>query len=143
MAFRISSSPIERSVADADRSTGAVVVFDGIVRNNNEGREVASLEYEAMESLAFKEGNRILDEACQKFPIIEAECVHRIGHLMIGDIAIRVVVSAGHRKEAFGACAFIVDEVKSRVPIWKKEHYVDGSTDWIGAGLPHSNTLTP
>jgi molybdopterin synthase catalytic subunit len=143
MSFSITTSPIEPSAESTNRGTGAVAIFEGIVRDNNDGRQVRSLEYEAMESLACKEGARILDEARQKFPIIDAQCIHRVGHLAIGDIAIRVVVKSGHRKEAFEACAYIVDEVKSRVPIWKKEHYVDGSTDWIGANFQHPNTVTP
>ena len=113
--------------------TGAVVVFEGVVRNLNDGREVKSLEYEAMESLAVKEGTRIIEEARDKFPIHGAVCVHRVGHLQLGDIAIRVEVQAAHRKEAFAACQYIVDEVKARVPIWKKEHYVDGDSEWIGS----------
>ena len=114
-------------------SAGATVLFEGTVRDINDGHLVSALEYEAMESLAIKEGENILAEATAKFPILSAECVHRTGLLQIGDIAIQVTVTAGHRKEAFEACQYIVDEVKSRVPIWKKEHYVDGATEWINA----------
>jgi molybdopterin synthase catalytic subunit len=125
---------VPRKTAPPD--AGATVVFEGIVRNNNEGRQVKSLEYEAMERLAVKEGMRIMQEAKEKFPILDGSCVHRVGHLQVGEIAIRVEVNAGHRKEAFAACQYIVDEVKSRVPIWKKEHYVDGSSEWINAADP-------
>lgn len=139
--FKISSTRIE----DLDRpspekSAGATVVFEGTVRDSNDGHEVQSLEYEAMESLANKEGGIILQEAMEKFPVLSATCIHRVGHLQIGEIAIRAVVTAGHRKEAFAACQYIVDEVKSRVPIWKKEHFTNGESEWIGAGkaqVPH------
>ena len=112
-------------------SAGAWVVFEGRVRNENEGRAVARLEYEAFDELAMKEGSAILENA-MRFPILRAECVHRLGTLQIGDVAIRVDVLAGHRDEAFAACKWIVDEVKSRVPIWKKEHYVEGGAGWVG-----------
>lgn len=131
--FILTSQPQEREQRrQTCDGTGAVVVFEGVVRNLNDGREVKSLEYEAMESLAVKEGMRIIEEALQKFPIHDAICVHRVGHLQLCEIAIYVEVQAAHRKEAFAACQFIVDEVKARVPIWKKEHYADGDSEWIG-----------
>ena len=139
--FALTGTPIEKTSTPVSDHVGASVVFEGTVRNNNEGREVKSLEYEAMESLASKEGNRIIEEALVKFPIDCAECIHRIGHLQIGDIAIRVVVTSGHRKEAFAACQYIVDEVKARVPIWKKEHYSSGSSEWIGSESWKTKTL--
>lgn len=129
--FRISDQPIQPFGLD-DEGAGALVVFEGRVRNVNDGKPVSSLEYEAKESLANKEGARIIGEALDRFEIVRAACEHRIGHLQIGDVAIRVEVLAGHRKEAFEACQYIVDEVKSRVPIWKKEHYVDESSEWLG-----------
>ena len=131
--FSISSQPIETTPTPPASAVGAVVVFEGVVRDENEGQSVDSLEYEAMESLATKEGEKILAEALERFPVMSVNCVHRIGHLRIGEIAIRVVVLAGHRREAFEACQYIVDQVKSRVPIWKKEHYVSGSSEWINA----------
>lgn len=133
--FKISATRIEDlEKPSADVAAGATVVFEGTVRNINDGHEVKSLEYEAMESLANKEGASIIQEAMEKFPVLSATCIHRVGHLQIGEIAIRVVVTAGHRKEAFAACQYIVDEVKSRVPIWKKEHFTNGNSEWIGAG---------
>ena len=141
MAFSISSTPLPHANGVVAPNTGALVVFEGIVRNTNDGRQVESLEYEAMETLAVKEGNKVIDEAQTRFSIAWADCVHRLGHLQIGDLAIRVVVGAEHRKDAFDACQYIVDEVKSRVPIWKKEHYTDGSTSWVGANP--CKTVTP
>lgn len=114
-----------------DPACGGYAAFEGWVRNLNEGREVRRLEYEAFESLAVREGERIIDEARRKFGVTNARCVHRIGDLPLGEIAVWVGVSAPHRDEAFRACRYIIDEVKHRVPIWKKEHYVDGDSGWV------------
>jgi len=114
-----------------DPSAGGFASFEGWVRNRNEGRQVTRLEYEAYEALAVKEGERIVAEAHARFPILRAACVHRVGALEIGELAVWVGVSAPHRDEAFRACRFIIDEVKQRVPIWKKEHYVDGDSGWV------------
>lgn len=110
---------------------GACVTFEGWVRNHNEGQPVRALDYEAFGPLAEKEGARILEEAKQKFEVLAAICVHRIGALQIGDLAVWVGVSAAHRGAAFDACRYVIDETKARVPIWKKEHYESGSTEWI------------
>ncbi len=114
-----------------DPACGGYAAFEGWVRNLNEGREVRRLEYEAFESLAVREGERIIDEARSKFGVTNARCVHRVGDLPLGEIAVWVGVSAPHRDEAFRACRYIIDEVKHRVPIWKKEHYVDGDSGWV------------
>ena len=110
---------------------GACVTFEGWVRNHNHGREVLWLEYEAYEPMAIAEGQKILEKALEKFDILEGLCVHRIGKLKVGDIAVWVGVNACHRKPAFDACEMIINEVKARVPIWKKEHYLDGESDWV------------
>ncbi|HYP79072.1 MAG TPA: molybdenum cofactor biosynthesis protein MoaE, partial [Steroidobacteraceae bacterium] len=89
------------------------------------------LEYEAFEALGIREGERIMAEAAQRFGVTQALCVHRVGDLQLGDIAVWVGVAAAHRDEAFKACRFIIDEVKHRVPIWKKEHYVSGDSGWV------------
>ncbi|WP_166774893.1 molybdenum cofactor biosynthesis protein MoaE [Xanthomonas sp. CFBP 8151] len=110
---------------------GAFASFEGWVRNHNEGRSVAGLRYEAYAALAQAEGQRVLDEAMSRFAIVNAYCVHRVGELRIGDMAVWVGVSAAHRGAAFDACRFIIDEVKARVPIWKHEHYLDGDAGWL------------
>ncbi|HEX7117029.1 MAG TPA: molybdenum cofactor biosynthesis protein MoaE [Steroidobacter sp.] len=115
----------------ADPAAGGYASFEGWVRNHNDGREVKRLEYEAFEALAIKEGERIVAEAIERFGVIKAACVHRVGSLEIGDLAVWVGVSSRHRAEAFAACRYIIDEVKHRVPIWKKEHYVDGDSGWV------------
>ena len=116
-----------------ERAAGAVASFVGLVRKHNEGRPVLRLEYEAYPDLAMKEGERIVAEALGRFPILDAACVHRIGTLEIGEVAIRAEASGAHRAEAFRACEWIVEEVKRRVPVWKKEHYADGESGWVNA----------
>lgn len=115
----------------ADNAAGGYASFEGWVRDHNEGQSVTRLEYEAFEALANKEGERIVKEAVERFGVLKAACVHRVGSLAIGDIAVWVGVSSKHRAEAFAACRYIIDEVKHRVPIWKKEHYVNGDSGWV------------
>ena len=131
MSFSIQTEPLVASAPDASPSSGACVAFEGRVRNHNDGKPVQSLEYEAFEELAVPIGLKILEKARGRFEIESATCVHRVGSLAIGDIAIRVEVHAAHRKAAFEACAWIVDEVKRQVPIWKKEFYEGGGSVWI------------
>ena len=114
-----------------DPRAGAFAGFEGWVRNENEGHRVLRLEYEAYEPLAVKEGERVIAEAMSKFPALNASCVHRSGLLEIGDCAVWVGVSSAHRDEAFMACRYIIDQVKVRLPIWKKEHYANGDSGWV------------
>ena len=132
--FRLSAEPFDPVALQrtlGDQVAGACVTFEGWVRNRNEGQAVESLEYEAYAPLAEKEGRRILTEAQAKFSILSAVCIHRVGHLQLGDLAVWVAVTAEHRGAAFDACRYIIDEAKARVPIWKKEHYSSGTTVWI------------
>jgi len=115
----------------ADPGCGALVTFEGWVRNHSDGRSVARLDYEAYEALAVREGERIIAEALGRFAIRHARCVHRLGALDLGDLAVWVGVSAAHRGDAFTACSYIIDEVKNRVPIWKKEFYGSGDSGWV------------
>lgn len=112
-------------------SAGAYASFEGWVRDHQDGRAVSGLRYEAYVALAEAEGERILEEAIAKFAIAAARCIHRTGDLAIGDMAVWVGVSAAHRDAAFDACRFIIDEIKSRVPIWKHERYADGDKEWL------------
>ena len=133
-AFRFSSGPLDTAALReslADPAAGGFAAFEGWVRNHNDGQVVARLEYEAFEDLAVKEGERIAAEALRRFPIARAACVHRVGRLEIGELAVWVGVSAVHRDEAFAACRYIIDQVKQRVPIWKKEHYLNGDSGWV------------
>jgi molybdopterin synthase catalytic subunit len=114
-----------------DESCGACVIFEGWVRNHNEGRAVLRLAYEAHAPMALKEGNIILQEAMQKFAISKARAVHRQGELALTEAAVVVGVASAHRDAAFQACRYIIDEIKHRLPIWKKEYYADGSAEWV------------
>lgn len=132
--FQISATPIESALLQRNLQNvraGACITFEGWVRNHNEGQAVRALEYEAYVPLAEKEGDRIVAEALAKFSVLDAACVHRVGSLQLGDLAIWVGVVSEHRAAAFEACRYIIDEAKARVPIWKREHYVSGATAWI------------
>ena len=132
--FRISATSLKPGALRRellDSRAGGYVSFEGRVRNRNAGREVYRLEYEVYRDLAEKEGARIINEARRKFAIFSAACVHRRGRLRGGDIAVWAGVTAEHRGAAFAACSYIIDEMKKRVPIWKKEHYEAGSSEWI------------
>ena len=124
-------NPDQLRDALVDPRAGAYCSFEGWVRNRNEGHDVLSLEYEAYEPLAITEGQKVIAEALQKFPGLHAQCVHRVGKLEIGECAVWVGVTSAHRDEAFQACRYIIDEVKVRLPIWKKEHYVNGDSGWV------------
>lgn len=112
-------------------AAGALVIFEGRVRNVNEGRAVSSLEYEAYAGMCHNLGQRMLEEAREKFGVLDIQCVHRTGHLQIGDVAVWLGVSDGHRGDAFAACRWLIDEIKRELPIWKREHYVDGPAEWV------------
>jgi molybdopterin synthase catalytic subunit len=110
---------------------GAVVTFEGVVREENLGREVAYLVYDAYVPMVEAEMERIAIEAEQKWGSMGVSMSHRTGRLEIGEVSIVVAVSTGHRKESFESCRYIVDQIKARVPIWKKEVWEDGE-EWIG-----------
>jgi molybdopterin synthase catalytic subunit len=133
-AFRFSHAPIDPALLRAglvDAHCGGFTAFEGWVRDHNEGQQVTRLEYEAFEALGVREGERIMQEARERFGLTGVLCVHRLGDLALTDIAVWVGAAAAHRDEAFKACRYIIDEVKHRVPIWKKEHYVSGDSGWV------------
>lgn len=132
--FSLSSSPVSREQTVKllqNEKAGALVLFEGWVRNHNEGKNVTSLEYQVYEELAQKEGEKILAEAKNKFNLHEAVCIHRYGHLSLGDAAVIVGATASHRDDAFKAARYIIDEIKHRLPIWKKEHYESKTPEWV------------
>jgi molybdopterin synthase catalytic subunit len=149
--FHFTRKPIDAQALRrglADPACGGYATFEGWVRDHNEGERVRGLEYEAFEALAVREGERILAEAGARFGIAHAACVHRLGELAVGELAVWVAVSAAHRHEAFLACRYIIDEVKHRLPIWKKEHYVSGDSGWVNcercaAPAAHTEALSP
>ena len=132
--FRLSGTPFDVAAqreAMLHARAGAHASFEGWVRDHNDGRAVSGLHYDAYARLAEEEGARVINEAIDRFDIVDAACIHRTGDLEVGDLAVWVGVTAGHRDAAFAACRFIIDEVKSRVPIWKRERYAAGDADWL------------
>lgn len=132
--FSLSLLPIERDKIIHElqnHKAGALVVFEGWVRDHNEGKKVASLEYQVYEELALKEGKRILQEAQEKFNLHELVCVHRYGHLKLGESAVWIGATATHRDDAYKASRFVIDQIKLRLPIWKKEHYLEHEAHWV------------
>lgn len=115
--------------------SGAIALFYGVVRNENLGRAVHYLEYDAYPAMAIKKMREVADEVRAKFPITDIGILHRIGRLEIGETSLLVAVSSGHRAEAFDACHFAVDRIKQIVPVWKKEVWTDGS-EWIEGYKP-------
>ena len=114
---------------------GAIVTFEGWVRDHAEGKEVRLLEYQVYKDLAFSEGIKVVQEAIDEFDVQYARCIHRYGQLHIGDVAVWIGVASAHRREAFDACSFIIDSIKIRLPIWKRETYKDGRSDWINCHI--------
>jgi molybdopterin synthase catalytic subunit len=124
-------SALEASLKDT--SCGAVAVFIGRVRQEQEGRPVLRLDYEAHETLALKELFRVAEDARRRWSLGPLVLAHRVGRLEIGDVAVVTAVAAPHRDEAFAACRFLIDAVKARVPVWKHEFYADSTEAWVGA----------
>ncbi len=130
--FELSNTPLTPLDVEPVHA-GGFVTFEGRVRSRSQGRPVVSLEYEAYPELAVTEGIRLVQEAIERFGLVWAKVVHRVGHLQIGDAAVWIGVASAHRREAFAACEWIIDEIKHRIPIWKKEHYAEGDSGWVGS----------
>lgn len=133
-AFQVTSAPIDLAAFRRQltgKACGGYVQFEGWVRDLNEGQQVLRLEYEVYEPLAITEGNRIIAEAVERFGALRAAAIHRSGLLELTDIAVVVGVASPHRGEAFEACRHIIDELKTRLPIWKKEYYASGEAQWV------------
>jgi molybdopterin synthase catalytic subunit len=132
--FRIARTPIalDRLVrAVRDPGAGATVTFLGTTRNENAGRDVIRLEYEAYARMAAAEMRRLGEQAARRWPLRRVAIVHRIGVVPVGEASVGIAVSAGHRAEAFAACHWLIDRLKEIVPIWKREHFRGGQV-WIG-----------
>ncbi len=136
--FAINFAPLSLSEVynlAQDPANGAIVVMSGTVRNQTDGIPVISLEYQAYEPMAFQVFYQIAADIRQRWT--DTNCViihHRIGHLKIGEISVLVAVGCPHRSEAFAACRYAIDTLKHNAPIWKKEHYGDGSSNWVSIG---------
>jgi molybdopterin synthase catalytic subunit len=119
-------------LAEAQQSrNGASVVFVGTVREVNDGRRVTGMEYSAYEAMARRELERIVGEAVDRFATDDIVVEHRLGALAVGDVSVGIVVAHPHRTQAFDAARYVIEELKRRVPVWKLEHYVDGTREWV------------
>jgi len=125
----ISSDALRRECAL--HTAGALVVFEGIVRDYSHARKVVKLEYEATLALAAAEYELIVQEAARVYPLLWTRCVHRVGPAYPGETAIWLGAATAHRAEAFEACRYIIDQIKARLPVWKKEYYENGESEWI------------
>jgi molybdopterin synthase catalytic subunit len=131
-AVRDSALSVEECVrAVSHAGSGGIDVFIGTVRDHNDGRAVTVLEYEAYASMAEKEMARIADGIVSEIPGVRLAVLHRVGRLVVGDIAVVCAASAPHRAEAFTACRALIDRIKASVPVWKREHGPDGPY-WVG-----------
>jgi molybdopterin synthase catalytic subunit len=122
---------------------GAVCTFLGTVREMTGDRRTSRLDYEAYPAMAAKTLQELEDEARSRWPIIDVALVHRVGRMELGEISVVVAVSCPHRVQAFEACRWLIDTLKERVPIWKKETWADGSEEWVHPGLPQQTTEPP
>lgn len=136
---RITSEPIDSAalldqcVGDAD---GAAILFVGTVRNHNDGREVGHLDYQSYPEMAVKVLEDIVSEAEERWDVGEMSVVHRIGRLEIGEASVAIVVASPHRGDAYDASRYIIEELKKRVPIWKREGYLTGESEWLMGTTP-------
>jgi molybdopterin synthase catalytic subunit len=136
--FAISFAPL--SVEDVytkadDPANGAIVVMSGMVRNQTDGKPVVALEYQAYEPMAMQVFYQIAAQIRQKWSLVTRVVIyHRIGRLQVGEISVLVAVGCPHRSEAFEACRYAIDTLKHNAPIWKKEHWADGSSSWVSIG---------
>lgn len=132
--YRVTEDPLElQELMDfvSDPGAGAVATFVGTARNHNEGRRVISLDYDAYPEMAEKELAQLGEEAKEQWKLCRLAIVHRVGPVQIGEASVMIAVSAPHRQDAFAACRFAIEEIKKRVPIWKKEVF-EGGEVWIG-----------
>ena len=134
--FAVSTTALDSTALQALVSApehGALVIFAGVARNNFAGRATAFLEYEAFEPMAIQIFEQLAAEAQQRFAVGSVAIHHRVGTLKIGETAVIIAVGSAHRQAAFSAAAYIMDRIKEVAPIWKCEHWADGTAEWIGA----------
>lgn len=136
---RIVDGPIDTAAllsAVVAPSDGAVLLFVGVVRDHNEGRDVGHLDYQAYPAMAEAVLNEIVAEAKARWEVGEIAAIHRIGRLEIGEASVAIAVAAPHRGEAYEASRYIIEELKKRVPVWKREGYLDGESEWLMGATP-------
>jgi molybdopterin synthase catalytic subunit len=129
----LTDSPIDVAalLLEARASDGALCLFVGVVRNENEGRRTTAIEYEAYGPMAELEMDRMAKALAEDFPSVRLRMRHRTGRLEVGEASVAIVAVSPHRSEAFAACRAAIDRIKTTVPIWKKEFHPDGSSDWV------------
>ena len=136
--IQLTRQPIDfAALTESVRSNqaGAVVLFLGTVREMSHGRQTVALDYDAYPEMAQAKLNELEAETRSRWPVIECGIVHRLGHLELGDVSVAVSVSCPHRHQAFDAGRFLIDRLKEVVPIWKKENWSDGSSEWVHPGV--------
>jgi molybdopterin synthase catalytic subunit len=143
MRTAIIDRPIDHGalVAEVEHaSNGASILFLGTVRNINDGRDVTGMEYTSYRGMAERELSAIVHEAAERFDTSDIVVEHRVGELGLGEASVAIVVAHPHRGPAYDASRYIIEELKKRVPIWKREHYVDGTREWVGGGKREPGT---
>ena len=144
LVIALTRTPIDapRLITSAkEGEDGAVVVFDGIVRNNTRGRQTLHLDYEAYEEMALRQMNDLAEEALARFHVRHVTIVHRLGRLVVGDTSVLIIVASAHRAQAYEASRVLIDSLKKTVPIWKKETFVDGAVWSDGEPFPDTIAL--
>jgi molybdopterin synthase catalytic subunit len=143
---RITHDPIDPGALIAAVTTpsdGAVLLFWGVVRNHHQGLAVNRLEYDAYVEMAEAKLKEIVGEARTRWPVGAIAVVHRLGRLEIGEASVGIAVASPHRAEAYDASRYVIEELKRRVPIWKREGYLEGASRWLGGATPTAGTGTP
>jgi molybdopterin synthase catalytic subunit len=142
----ITEQPIDTAAVLASVSStraGAAVLFLGTTREFTGGRQTEFLDYECYNEMALQKLHELEAEARQKWPLIGCAIVHRIGRVELAEASVAIAVSTAHRHDAFAAGQWLIDTLKEVVPIWKQEHWTDGSTEWVHPGLPAMSELNP
>ena len=144
--IQLTDSPIDSSQLPAklqSPDSGAVVLFLGVSRRMTDGRETVELLYDAYREMALKELEKLETEAHQRWHLQQCLIVHRLGLVPLGEASVAVGVAAAHRTEAFEAGQWLIDTLKQRVPIWKQEHWADGTSQWVHPGMEESRVQSP
>lgn len=115
---------------------GAIALFLGIVRNSNEGRPVSGMEYEGYADMAREQLAEIVGEAAERAQTDRVAAVHRLGALCVGEVSVAIAVSTPHRRQAFDAARYVIEEIKRRLPVWKREYYLDRDAEWLDGHVP-------
>src|SRR5690242_20767590 len=127
--------PMALTAEVSARGNGAAILFLGTVRDSNDGRAVTGIEYASYKSMAERELSAIVHEASREFRTDDIAVEHCVGTLAIGDVSVAIAVAHPHRGAAYDASRYVIEQIKTRVPIWKREHYADGTREWVGAGV--------